>query len=334
MSLFLVTASLTEPIEQPPVDAGGGAADYSRVALLGVTSDNMPFASQTLWPAGGRLDAATRMVVGDATVANMTIPLAFEDSRPVDCSGFASALACAQALCPSGGVSYSAPPTVASCDRYFILSSVCLVYDPVRGVVDGGCASYAGAAPGALPPASVVPLDAFQLSPFYYDVYAAAPRGPFPVRGMPWALRSAQDPWVVGLRLTGGTGILLQGNADAQMERAPSRAAQATALFIVAGLLAFVPAVLLVAAMRRRHHWEKAERQRQLAAAATLVATVFAGGGGGGYIDASAASDDVSIARQSPLAVLLAAGAAKATAGPLSAAAAGAAESKVSRPWL
>jgi hypothetical protein len=149
MSLFLVTASLTEPIEQPPVDAGGGAADYSRVALLGVTSDNMPFASQTLWPAGGRLDAATRMVVGDATVANMTIPLAFEDSRPVDCSGFASALACAQALCPSGGVSYSAPPTVASCDRYFILSSVCLVYDPVRGVVDGGCASYAGAAPGA-----------------------------------------------------------------------------------------------------------------------------------------------------------------------------------------
>lgn len=242
--------STTTPVEQPAVESGAGNSYANRLGATYLDASSprawlpqQPFANSrpvslavTYTPSGGAPDVRTELSL---PVTAYTVQRSYGS--------------CRSSFCPLGY--YSCSFSDGKCEQWWVLNSVCLVYNPSTS---GGVGAWAGS--GCMPQPSsnvdsVAPsagVATSGLAVASYSMYTSQPGGSLPATAPRLSVRSAADPWVVAMRETRGTGSF--GLTTGQ------KAGAGIALLVIGALLLFVPCIMFVALRRCCEHRRVSKR--------------------------------------------------------------------------
>ena len=196
-----LSMSSNSAVNIPGVESGSGIDTYTQYAsLAGMATSSSPFDPMS-WSNDRRAPLVSFSVNNSAPLDMYDVPLMkYTEDQFGNCPSGSSGANNARCVggfftCVGTSGSYS------TCRRYWVLSQVCLLWDPLTSsyVPNSGCAA------SSVPDGATAPDgsrgDGFRR--FAYKSYAFPPSGLSDVR---LALRAKQDLWVVAMQVTFGKG--------------------------------------------------------------------------------------------------------------------------------
>lgn len=181
----------------PAVETGSDINSYTqfaaKVATNGVSGPVSPGAQLTLLSGTTPISLRT-----PPAGTQFTVSISSSCSQNNNCA----------TVCANAGGSYSY--STLQCTAWAYVSSVCVVLAApaftsvdMSGSSTGGCARLPSSSSASIPSSfySALGIGGDSLSPYGYSISAT---GPSSTAYVPITLRSAQDPWVVAMRITSG----------------------------------------------------------------------------------------------------------------------------------